>query len=80
MISGELFYEMVTGEATALNDLYHAIPAVLQKIITENGSLSREKLEAMAQLQQQVTSQSEQDYRQYFFDYAFRNFNPDDLE
>jgi hypothetical protein len=72
-ISGELFYELVTGRPNALRELYEAIPLALDAIIAEKGLLSSNDLTAMDDLKEVSESKTETSYLKYFFDHAFRN-------
>lgn len=73
-ISGELFYAEVTGVETALFDLFHVIPKVMQKIIQTHGKLSLEETSAAKDLESVVSKKTEQGFQDYFFRYAFRNW------
>jgi hypothetical protein len=74
-ISGEAFYSLVTGSATALHDLYQVIPAVMQDIIAENQVLSLSDSTAMSELRQKAREPTEEGFREFFFKQAYRNSN-----
>jgi len=77
IISGELFYEMVTGSQSALFDLYNIIPIVLKNIINAQEELSPSELTAFVDLQENTKLPTEASYLKYFFDHAFRNSKTD---
>lgn len=79
-ISGDNFYALVTGSLTALQDLYHAIPKVLDKVIEKHGQITVSDSTAMEEIKQKSESDTEDSYRKYFLNSAIENYNPENLE
>ena len=79
-ISGESFYELVTGSKTALFDLYRALPEVIESVIEREGKLELHESSAMDDLKNAIDKSeiTDHDYFEYFLKSAYKNW--DDLD
>ena len=73
LISGELFYELVTGSPTALADLFQVIPTIMSGIVQREGRLSAGRSTAIDDLLSVAASSQEDEFLRYFLRYAYRN-------
>jgi len=77
-ISGERFYELVTGSATALEDLYTVLPKVIAQIILEHGKINSAESKTLRELSHTIGTDTPTDeaVMRYFFAAAYPNRTP----
>lgn len=74
-ISGERFYELVTGSATALEDLYTVLPKVIAQIILNQGKINITQSKTLQELSDKIGTEKPtgEGIMRYFFASAYPN-------
>lgn len=73
VISGDLFYALVTNRENALHELYKALPIVIQSVVNEEGALEASASTAMRELKEEAQTNNIT-----LFDYFFVAAYPKD--
>lgn len=77
VISGDLFYERVTGVSTAIQELYQALPKVIDNVIATNGEIETSTSTVVDDLRKKVQPDSltEEAVMNYFFQSAYPGYS-----
>jgi hypothetical protein len=73
LVSGEKFYEMVTGIEDALEDLYSVLPDALHHFVERAGQIAQKESTVVSEIEEKVRKQRLEttDLFQYLFQHAY---------